>query len=145
MISQYNIKQKEDSLGITELREQIAALEFEAKFRTGDKDALKSMEGVSSAKGLLEGLTLGGLATTAFHFLGKRRGVPGCLLPILGASLCLVGAIGGTAIGRSAPYLESKYYESQGDKNNQRLNEIQQQIKNLEQEIEKRQKDAGLI
>ena len=148
LISQRSMKQKEDSLGITELREQIEALKHEAKFRMGDKDALKKQSDISLATGLVGGLTLGGVATAVINFLDKRRGgggYSGCLFTMLASLLCAGGAIGGLAVGGLASELEYGYYQLQGDKNNQRLNEIQQQIKTLEQEIEKKQKEAGLI
>lgn len=149
LISQRSMKQKEDSLGITELREQIEALKHEAKFRMGDKDALKKQSDICLATGFVGGLTLGGVATAVINFLDKRRGggggYSGCLFTLLASLLCAGGAIGGLAVGGLASELEYGYYQWQGDKNNQRLNEIQQQIKTFEQEIEKKQKEAGLI
>ena len=148
LISQLSMKQKEDSIGITDLREQIEALKHEAKFRMGDKDALKKQSDICLATGLVGGLTLGGVATAVINFLDKRRGgggYSGCLFTMLASVLCAAGGIGGLAAGGLASDLEYGYYQLQGDKNNQRLNDIQQQIKNLEQEIEKKQKEAGLI
>lgn len=147
LISQRSMKQKEDSLGITDLREQIEALKHEAKFRMGDMDALTKQRCSARGTGALGGLTLGGVATAVIHFLAKRNGGgnSGCLLSIIGASLGAAGMLGGFLLGALATDLEYGYYQLQGDKNNQRLNDIQQQIKTLEQEIENKQKDAGLI
>ena len=144
LISQRSMKQKEDSLGITELREQIADLKLEAEFRLSDPNAFEELEDKNIARGAITGgISLGGYMA-ALGFLYKSR-ILKAFAPVTGLLGLIVGSFVGAAIGSGATDLEYLYYQKLDSGNKQRIDEIQQHIKTLEQEIEKKQKEAGLI